>query len=73
LAGGLAAIRESADPTIRSARDLSEITDIKPLAAVPFMLNGADRRRRVLAWGIASVIAAVALTVVGTAISQAAS
>jgi polysaccharide chain length determinant protein (PEP-CTERM system associated) len=73
LAGGLAAIRESADPTIRSARDLSEITDIKPLAAVPFMLNGADRRKRVLAWGIASVIAAVALTFVGTAISQAAS
>jgi uncharacterized protein involved in exopolysaccharide biosynthesis len=71
IAGALAAVRESADPTIRSARDLGEITEIKPLAAVPFMLNRTDRRRRVLAWGAASIIAAIALTFVGTAISQA--
>ena len=71
LAGALVAVRESTDPTIRSARDLGELTEIKPLAAVPFMLNRADRRKRVLAWGAASVIAAIALTFVGAAISQA--
>jgi succinoglycan biosynthesis transport protein ExoP len=71
LAAALVAVRESADPTIRSARDLSELTEIKPLAAVPFMLNSADKRKRMLAWGTASVIAVIALTFVGTAISQA--
>jgi hypothetical protein len=72
LAVGLTALTESSDPTIRSARDLFEITDIKPLAAVPLMLNGADRRKRVLAWAAASVVFAIAVMFVGSAVTQAA-
>jgi polysaccharide chain length determinant protein (PEP-CTERM system associated) len=68
LAIGLAALVESADPTLRSARDLYEITDIRPLAAVPVMLNGKDRRRRFVAWGVASAVAAVAVLFVGSAV-----
>jgi uncharacterized protein involved in exopolysaccharide biosynthesis len=68
---GLAAIRDSSDPTIRSPRDLAEITDIKPLAAVPFMLNQADRRRRLMAWAGALVVAVIAVSVVASAIVKA--
>jgi len=68
---GLAAIRDSSDPTIRSIRDLAEITDIKPLAAVPFMLNSADRRRRLRAWTGALVVAAIAVSIVASAVVKA--
>jgi hypothetical protein len=68
---GLAALVDSADPTIRSARDLGEITDIKPLGAIPVILNGSDRRRRLVRWSFASVVAAVALIVVGSAVTRA--
>jgi protein tyrosine kinase modulator len=68
---GLAAIRDSSDPTIRSVRDLAEITDIKPLAAVPLMLNSADRRRRVMAWAGALVVTVIAVSVVASAIVKA--
>jgi uncharacterized protein involved in exopolysaccharide biosynthesis len=70
LAVGLAALRESSDPTIRSARDLHEITDIKPLAAVPVMLNGADKRHRLFAWSAALAIAAIALLIVSSAVIE---
>ena len=68
---GLAAIRDSSDPTIRSIRDLAEITDIKPLAAVPLMFNQADRRRRLMAWAGALVIAVIAVSVVASAVVKA--
>jgi hypothetical protein len=68
---GLAAIRDSSDPTIRSVRDLAEITDIKPLAAVPLMLNRADRRRRLMAWAGALVVAVIAVSVVASAVVKA--
>jgi polysaccharide chain length determinant protein (PEP-CTERM system associated) len=68
---GLAAIRDSSDPTIRSVRDLAEITDIKPLAAVPFMLNQADRRRRLMGWAGALVVAAIAVSIVASAVIKA--
>jgi len=68
---GLAAIRDSSDPTIRSVRDLVEITDIKPLAAVPLMLNRADRRRRLMAWAGALVVAVIAVSVVASAVVKA--
>lgn len=69
---GLAALLESSDPTIRSIRDLSEITDIKPLGAVPVMLNPADRRKRVVVWGTASVVFAILLVFVGATVARAA-
>jgi polysaccharide chain length determinant protein (PEP-CTERM system associated) len=69
---GLAAIRDSSDPSIRSIRDLAEITDIKPLAAVPIMLNSADRRRRLMAWAGALVVAAIAVSIVTSVVIRAA-
>ena len=61
LPTGLIAFKESVDPSIRSARDLSEITQIKPIGAVPFMLNRADRRRRRWTWGAATMAVAIAV------------
>jgi hypothetical protein len=71
VAIGLAALRESSDPTLRSARDLQEFTDIKALASVPFMATAADRRKRMLAWTAASIAFALAATFVGSTIAQA--
>jgi polysaccharide chain length determinant protein (PEP-CTERM system associated) len=72
LAVGLAALLESSDPSIRSARDLQEITDIKPLGTVPYMPNTADKRKQILAWGAASLAFAVAIAFVGSTVAQAA-
>ena len=70
LAIGFAALMESIDPTIRSVRDLEEITDIKHLAAIPFIPNQFDRRKRIIGWGAASAIVVVAVVFVGSAISK---
>ncbi|MCI0366422.1 MAG: hypothetical protein L0219_21375 [Phycisphaerales bacterium] len=72
LAVGLVALRESADPTVRSARDLRELTDLPAIGAVPIMHNRADRRRQILVggWGLAVFVLAlifVAITVVEAA------
>jgi polysaccharide chain length determinant protein (PEP-CTERM system associated) len=71
LSVGLAAVMESSDSTVRNTRDLGDITDIKPLATVPIMLNAADRRRRVLGWSAASLMTAALLIVVGSTVLQA--
>jgi uncharacterized protein involved in exopolysaccharide biosynthesis len=71
LAVGLAALVESSDPTIRSARDLREITDIKAIGAIPIMLNNADARNRLVAWGTASLILVVAVILVGSRVAGA--
>ena len=71
LAVGSAALRESSDPSVRSLRDLREITDIRTIAAIPVMLNAADRKRRVIAWGAASIVAAIAVAFVGLTVVQA--
>jgi len=70
LAVGLAAFREVSDPTIRSTRDLREITDIQPIGAVPVMLNDADKRRRLLTWSSITAVFAAAVLFVGTAVLQ---
>jgi polysaccharide chain length determinant protein (PEP-CTERM system associated) len=62
------AVRDSADPSIRSARDLAEITDIKPIGAIPFVLNQADRRKRAMLWSAYGLVVAVALIIVSSAI-----
>lgn len=46
LAIGLVALAESSDPTVRSTRDLREITDIAVIATVPTMLGDKDRRKQ---------------------------
>jgi len=71
LAVGSAALRESSDPSIRSVRDLREITDIKTIAAVPIMLNAADRKKRIVAWSAAGLIAAIAATFIGVTVALA--
>ena len=73
LGVGMAALRESSDPSVRSMRDLLEITDIKALAAVPVMRNAADRKRRIVAWSAAGAIAAIAVVFVGITIAQSSS
>ena len=70
LAVGVAAFREISDPTIRSVKDLREITDIQPIGAVPIMLNRADRRKRFLAWASITAVFAAALLFVGSAVLQ---
>lgn len=69
VAVGLAALRESADPSVRSSRDLLEFTDIRPLGAVPVILNDVDRRKRFLAWVAGSIAAVAAISFVGSAIA----
>ena len=68
LAVGVAAITESVDPTIRCARDLSTITDIKPIAAIPVMQNKKEKRKRILKWAAATTVVAILITLVGISI-----
>ncbi len=72
LAVGLVALVESADATVRSARDLRELTDLPAIGAVPVMYNRADRRRRIRVgvWGLATLV--IALTIVTITVVEAA-
>jgi polysaccharide chain length determinant protein (PEP-CTERM system associated) len=72
FAVGLAALAESSDPTVRSKRDLRELTDLPAIGAVPFMSNRADRRRQLLVggWGVAAFV--LALIFVTITVAQAA-
>jgi polysaccharide biosynthesis transport protein len=70
LAVGVAAFKEVSDPTIRSAKDLRDITDIQPIGAVPVMLNHADKRKRLLTWTSITAVFAVAVLFVGTTVLQ---
>lgn len=69
LAAGLAALAESSDPSVRSARDLHDLSNISPIAAIPVLMNAADRRRQRVWWAsyagaILAVTALVGLTVI---------
>jgi polysaccharide chain length determinant protein (PEP-CTERM system associated) len=69
LAAGLAAFAESSDPSVRSARDLRELTKLPTIAAVPLLVNSDDRgrqRRWWIAYAGAMVVATalVALTAI---------
>jgi polysaccharide chain length determinant protein (PEP-CTERM system associated) len=72
LAVGLVALAETSDATVRSARDLEELTDYPTLGAIPVMNNFADRRRQIRlgAWGIAAFT--VALVIVSITVARAA-
>jgi uncharacterized protein involved in exopolysaccharide biosynthesis len=70
LAVGLAALRESSDGTVRSPRDLAEVTDIKPLGSIPVILNAHDKRVRLLAWTTSLIVAAILISFVGTAVAS---
>jgi polysaccharide biosynthesis transport protein len=67
LAVGVAALKESSDPTVRGEHDVREFGAVFVLGAVPRMLTAADRRRRTVVWGgVAAVYAVATLCVVAT-------
>jgi succinoglycan biosynthesis transport protein ExoP len=51
LAVGLAVLREAADPTVRSSRDLADLGGLQVIGAIPMLHNAAETRRRRLVWG----------------------
>ena len=69
---GLVALAETSDATVRSARDLEELTELPTLGAIPVMNNFADRRRqfRIGAWSAA--VYAIALIIVSITVARAA-
>ena len=69
LAVGLAALAESSDPSVRSARDLREITTVPAIASIPVMLTGDDLRKRRVWWTSYAVtlLAATAFVAVSVA------
>lgn len=69
LAVGMAALADSSDPFVRSARDLREITRVVTIASVPVMLNETARRKQRVWWVsyacvLVTATAFVAITVV---------
>ena len=69
LAVGLAALAESSDPSVRSAKDLREITTVPAIASIPVMLTGDDLRKRRVWWTSYAVtlLAATAFVAVSVA------
>jgi len=65
LAVGLAVMAENADPTVRSYLDVSELTQVPMVGAIPVLLNPADRHRdrRMLIAGVA--VLAITVTATG--------
>jgi succinoglycan biosynthesis transport protein ExoP len=69
IAVGLAAFRESADPSVRSANDVAELSDLDVIGAIPKLLTPVDRRRQhalvgSLAGGYLAAIAIVVIAVI---------
>ncbi len=71
LAAGSAAIAESVDPTVRSARDLRELTAIPAIAAIPILVNAADHRKRRMLWASYAGALLVAVALVGLTVAVA--
>lgn len=70
LAVGLAALAESSDQTVRSAKDLQPITKIPAIASIPVMLSAADERRQLIWRGsYATVLLLLSAFVVLTAVT----
>jgi polysaccharide biosynthesis transport protein len=66
IAAGLAAFRESADPSVRNANDVAELSDLAVIGAIPKLLTPADRRRQHALLGslAGAYLAAIAIVVV---------
>jgi polysaccharide chain length determinant protein (PEP-CTERM system associated) len=72
LLGSVAAIaiviiRESSDPTVRNVDDITDLSDLPLIGAIPTLITNADRRRQRLIWG--SVGGIYVLATVGVALS----
>jgi len=68
----VAVLKDTADPTVRSADDLEAIMQAAPVGHVPLILNRFDLRHRRLRWGLISTAYLVAAVVVGATIALAA-
>lgn len=68
LGFGAATIAELSDSAVRSARDLTELTGYTMIAAVPRLLNAADRRAQRQRWAYVGVGFGLACVAVFTAI-----
>ncbi len=71
LAVGLAAFRESSDPTVRSAYDVADVVKLPLIGAIPYLPTRSDRRRQRLVWGSVGVAYVVATVVVAIAVATA--
>lgn len=65
LAIGVVALLEAVDPSVRSARDVSALLPVAPLAVLPWIETPADKasRTRVRRWSLAGAAASVLLAV----------
>lgn len=72
LAIGLAALRESSDPSVRSTYDVSELVDLPLIGAIPNLLNPENRRRRQMVWGSVGAVYIIATLIVGIVVLRAA-
>ncbi|MGE0114253.1 MAG: hypothetical protein AB7T07_05145 [Steroidobacteraceae bacterium] len=68
LAAGLAAFRESADPTVRTSEDVTDMVDLPLIAAIPKLQNPANRRRQHWLWGSVAGAYLLATIAVGLAV-----
>lgn len=68
---GGAMIAEMADPSVRGARDLQDLTGHAMVAAVPLLLNNEDQRQRRRRIGSVAAAFAVALVIVGATVVRA--
>jgi uncharacterized protein involved in exopolysaccharide biosynthesis len=64
----VAVLKDTADPTVRSADDLEAIVEAAPLGHVPLILNRLDLRQRRLRWGLISTAYVIAAIVVGATV-----
>jgi len=51
LAVGMVALRESSDPSVRSMTDVTELSNLRVIGAIPRLVTQSDTRRHWLIWG----------------------
>lgn len=71
LSVGMAAFRESTDPTVRATYDVYDVSSLPLIGAIPSIANPADRRRKKLIW--TSLAGTYAVAIVGVAVAVLAS
>ncbi len=62
--GGLGAMREVLDTSVRGGRDVRNILEVPPLASIPYIETKADRRRHWLRAGIGTAVVSVSVVLV---------
>jgi protein tyrosine kinase modulator len=67
----VAVLKDTADPTVRSADDLEAIMECTPMGHVPVILNRSDLRQRRWRWGLVSTAYLAAAIAVGATVAMA--